>query len=168
MGQLLEEDYGSGVRLLCYADDLALYVPRPNHLQKATTALQRLESQCNVLGLKLNPQKSCYMAFGLRPLSQPLTIHGTPLRHATSHKYLGVWFDSRLSFRPQITSLRDRLAARNKVLQYMSVRGQGASPTILRRIYIAAVRSVVDYCAPCLPGLPPSPSRHWSRCRTWQ
>ena len=93
------------------------------------------------------------MTFGLQSLAQPLRLVDTPLQHVTTHQYLGIWFDTALSFRPHVKYLRERTAARVKVLHCLSERGVGASVKVKRRFYTAAIRSVLDYSAPCLPGL---------------
>ncbi|KAG0730427.1 putative RNA-directed DNA polymerase from transposon BS [Chionoecetes opilio] len=153
MGKLLEDSYGPGVRLLCYADDLALYIPKHSHQVRAPLALGQLQRRCTSLGLKINPDKSSYMTFGLPSLPQPLKIDSEPLRHVTTHQYLGVWFDTNLSFRPQVRHLQDRTAARVRVLRCLSGWGTGATQQVKRLFYTAAIRSVLDYCAPCLSGL---------------
>ena len=48
---------------------------------------------------------------------------------------------------------RERTAAKVKMLYCLSGRGVGASVKVKRRVYTAGVRSVLNYSAPCLPGL---------------
>lgn len=153
MGQLFTVNYGHGVQLLCYADDLALFVPRHCHETRAQRALDLLQQRCVTLGLKINPTKTRVMTFGLPPLAQPLRLGDTDVAQVTTHQYLGVWLDSSLTFKTQIRYLRDRTTKRLQVLRWMSGRGAGASVTVKRKIYVAAIRSVIDYCAPCLPGI---------------
>lgn len=153
MEQLVLQDYGAGAKLLSYADDLALFIPRRDHARAVPAAMRALGHHCQTLGLKLNPAKSAFMAFGFREAPPPPVLLGTALRRVAIHKYLGVWLDQGLTFRAQVRSLRDRLAARTTVLRCVSSRGKGVPVRIRRLIYVTAVRSVVDYCAPCLPGL---------------
>ena len=135
--------YGQGIILLCYADDLALVIPKRYHQVTAPRVLELLLQCCSSLDLKINPGKSRYMTFGLPSLAQPIQLDDI----------LGIWFDTALSFRPHVKYFRERIAARVKVLHCLSGRGAGASVEVKRRVYTAAVRSVLDYSAPCLSGL---------------
>ncbi|MPC42308.1 RNA-directed DNA polymerase from mobile element jockey [Portunus trituberculatus] len=110
--RLLDTCYGPRSHLLVYADDLALFLPKRRIHVTAPKALETLYHRCNSLGLKLNPAKTCYMSFGLQPFSQPLTINGAPIRHVTTHRYLGVYFDSRLTFTRHVAHVADRTKAR--------------------------------------------------------
>lgn len=153
MEGLFTIDYGHGVRLLCYADDLALGISGHCYQNRTPQALDRLQQRCCFLGLKINPEKTTYMTFGVPQLTRPLLLGDTPIRHATAHQYLGVWLDTSLSFRSQVSYLKKRAVARVQVLRGISRRGNGASVTVKRLFYAATIRSIIDYCAPCPPGL---------------
>ncbi|KAK3883683.1 hypothetical protein Pcinc_012003 [Petrolisthes cinctipes] len=75
------------------------------------------------------------------------------LQATSAHQYLGVLLDQRLTFRPHVRYVRDRMQALIKVLQLLSWRGFGASVPVKKHFYTAAIRSVSDYSAPCLPGI---------------
>ena len=153
MDDLLHTELGRGVALLSYADDLALICPHPCAVNRAQTALSTLVIRCEELGLKLNGAKSAAMFFRGRPPVATLNLGGRRLAWSTAHRYLGVWFDPQLSFRPQVTYLRDLLAARQRVLRVISSLDGGAHFDVKRLFYMQAMRSLVDYSAPCLPAL---------------
>lgn len=155
MGELLHTRYGPGVQTLIYADDIALVFPRRNLQTAVQPALDRFQHHCSTLGLKINLVKSKYMVFGLPLPDTPLKLGDTNLTLVNTHQYLGVWLDQGLTFRSQVkySYLRERMGARNKVLRLLSWRGLGASTSIKRQFCVAAVRSVLDYYAPCLPGI---------------
>jgi len=153
MERLLDVPYGHGVRLLCYADDLALVFPRRNCFRLAPIALARLQGKCIELGLKVNPAKSRVMTFGLQPPELPFLFDGAEIQYTTLHQYLGIWLDSQLSFKKHVRYLKDRAAARTRALKSISYKGAGASFTVRRTFYMYAIRSIIDYSAPCLPGL---------------
>ena len=67
MEGLFSVTYGEGVQLLCYADDLALVFPKCNSESLVHQALSTLKRRCDILGLKVNATKSCYMNFGRVP-----------------------------------------------------------------------------------------------------
>ena len=93
------------------------------------------------------------MTFRLPALTNPLQICDSQITQVTTHQYLGVWFDSRLTFRPQVRYLIERALVRLSALHHISGRGSGASVKVKRNVYTAAIRSIIDYCAPCLAGL---------------
>ena len=156
MEGLLTADYGEGVQLFCYADDLALVFNHRASLQQAPHALARLEGLCKELGLKLSFGKSEAILFGASPPQRDLLLGGQPLLFVTAHQYLGVWLDSRLRFTAQVRYLKERSSSRTKILRALSSRNAGASYKVLRAFYIHAARSIIDYCAPCLCSLSPA------------
>lgn len=117
------------------------------------SALALLQHRCTTLVLKVNPSKSKYMVFGLPPPDRPLRLGDAELEHAGTHQYPEVWLDPNLTFRTQVHYLLERMQARTKVLQILSRNCLGAPMKIKKHFYIAAIRPVLDYCAPCLPGI---------------
>lgn len=147
---LLSVSYGPNIRLLCYADDLALVCPTRSAHRHVQVALNRLESKCKELGLKVNARKSCFMSFGMPPPNTPLLLGTAEIPRSHSHQYLGVWLDEKLSFQTHVRYLRERTVARTRVLKAIAWRGTGASFAVKRLFYIQAIRSVIDYSALCL------------------
>lgn len=82
-----------GVRLLCYADDIALVATGRNQVRGAQETLRPLSERCTELGLTINPTKSSAMAFHYGPKPQQLLLQGRPLPWTTTHRYLGYVLD---------------------------------------------------------------------------
>ena len=144
--RLLETSYGHSSLLLAYADDLALFLPRANFQEQAHQAVSLLHQRCVTLGLKVNPEKTRYMTFGLSPLTRPLALDGTPVSRTIRHKYLGVFFDPGLTFKHQVRYIRARAEARHRVLRFLFGNGPtraGASQQVLRTFYVMGVRSIL-------------------------
>ena len=141
------------VHLLCHADDLALIIHRRNGFQHAPITLAQLQLRCAELGLKINLAKSKYISFGLPPPQRSLLLGEEDIDYAATHQYLGVWLNPKNNFGKQVKYLREHAAARARVLRAISHRGFRASTAIKRTYYVAAIRSIVDYCTPCLVGL---------------
>ena len=156
MEELLTADYGEGAQLLCYADDLALVLSHQTCLQQAPHALDQLNRKCTELGLKIYYNKSKVMTIGMLLPERPFQIAGQGLAFTTTHQYLGLWLDSHLRFGTQVRYLRERVASRTNILRALSVHNTGASHRVLRAFYTHAIRSIVDYCAPCLCSLSPA------------
>ena len=153
MEGLVSAEYGSGVQLLCYANDLALVFPGQCQPLLISKALNNLQRRCTSLGLKLNAEKSWYMTFRQRPPRDQLKLGQTNIKYTTTHQYLGIWLDTKLTFSTHVRYIQERIKARTKALLFISRGGKGAPTKITRLFYIAAIRSIIDYCAPCLPGL---------------
>lgn len=74
-----------------------------------------------------------------------LQINGTPLPVRPEHRFLGVTFDSKLTFGPHIKALKLKCQQKLNILKVLSHRTWGADRVCLLRIYRAVVRSTLDY-----------------------
>ncbi|KAG0720026.1 WD repeat-containing protein 81 [Chionoecetes opilio] len=115
--------------------------------------LTDITTKCRELGLKLNVAKSKAMAFGCDAPHAPLYMLDTPLSWVTSHQYLGIWLDNRLNLRTHVAYLQERENSRISVLRAITGLKGGASCQVKRTFYIHAIRSLLDYSAPCLISL---------------
>ena len=146
----------TNVKVLSYADDVAIVATGPNHVARARTLLRRLQHSCTSLGLAINRDKTRAMAFRYRRLPEPFHIDGAPVPWTTLHRYLGVHLDSRLSFTPYIRTLSRSVKSRTNVMRALTRLSGGASERVLRTFYVHAVRACVDYATPCLLTAPPA------------
>ncbi|XP_050715315.1 uncharacterized protein LOC126997825 [Eriocheir sinensis] len=144
------------VQVLSYADDIAIVATGPNHVARARVMLRRLLTPCTDLGLIPNPVKTKAMAFGYVRPPDPLYINDTPVPWVHRFRYLGMLLDPRLTFFPYIASIRVKMSSRVNVIRAMAGRSCGAGDRVLRFFYTSAVRSCLDYAAPCLLTVPPS------------
>lgn len=112
------------VELALFADDTALYTSE----RAKSNISDRLQRAANALGewfrrwrIEVNPEKSAAVFFsrdprGLtRPDSQhrtvsPISLFGRPIPWVEKAKYLGVILDSRMTFGPHITAVRNKAA----------------------------------------------------------
>ncbi|KAG0705396.1 putative protein in type-1 retrotransposable element R1DM [Chionoecetes opilio] len=153
MEELISLPLPPGTKLLCYADDLALYCTGPAHAQRAQNLLTDITTKCRELGLKLNVAKSKAMTFGCDAPRAPLYILDTLLAWVTSHQYLGIWLDNRLNLRTHVAYLQERENSRISVLRAITGLKGGASFQVKRTFYIHAIHFLLDYSAPCLISL---------------
>ncbi|XP_050724597.1 uncharacterized protein LOC127002559 [Eriocheir sinensis] len=148
---------GNGhVRVLSYADDIVIVASGPYHVARARVMLRRVLSSCSELGLAPNPAKTRAVAFGYKLPPAPLFMDDTPVPWVHQVPYLGMLLDSRLSFKPCVASVRVKMMARARVMRAMAGSTCGAGDRVLRSFYVGAVRSCLDYAAPCLITLPAS------------
>lgn len=148
--ELLNLHLGQHTTLLAYADDLTLFIHGKPYFDKAQRALNKLYRKCAELGLKINANKTKAMAIRTPQPRHQLLLGHTPVEYTTTHRYLGVIFDSKLTFKPEVAYLRTRANSRLNALKFLAGKGRGASQKVLKLFYIQAIRSLVDYAAPAI------------------
>ena len=142
------------VTLISYADDLALVSSGAGDiLARAQTALDAVTHACADLGLKVSAEKSMAMAVHCTPPERNLRIQGVQLQWTNAYLYLGIWIDSKLTFKKEVAYLKDRTKTRLNVMRAMTSTRAGATHRVLRIYYVQAVRSLVDYAAVVLVAL---------------
>lgn len=157
MERLVSIDFERGVKLLCYADDLQLISQGNAKHRKAQAALLKIEQMCTELGLKINPLKTKAMLIKERRIPEGnLRIQDTDIEWVQKHQCLGIHFDYRLSFKPQVEYLKERMATRINAMKGMTALSSGADYDVLRSYYVHAVRSLIDYSSIALVGLNPT------------
>ena len=99
-------------------------------------------------GFKFSKSKTVCMHFcHLRNLHHDpeLTIDNTPIKVVKETKFLGLIFDSKLSFIPHITMLKTKCLKSLNLLKVVSKMGWGGDTTVLLNLYRAITRSRLDY-----------------------
>ena len=77
-----------------------------------------------------------------------------PLTWVTTHQYLGIWLNSRFTFRAHIAHLQERAASRISVLQVNTSLKGDASFQVKTPFYIHAIPSLLGSVQrPCLISL---------------
>ncbi|XP_045110151.1 uncharacterized protein LOC123503805 [Portunus trituberculatus] len=137
-------------KILAYADDIAIISTGRRYERRAREAATVVADMCQKLGLKINAQKTRSMHFGSRKILPPVILDNTPVEWSSCHTYLGICLDAKLNFRAYTESLKERANARIRVMRKITGTNGGAAPEILRLYYLQAIRSVIEYGAPCL------------------
>ena len=146
VNQLASAGYPPGVRPVIYADDILLQSTSVPAMQRALT---RLEGTCTQLGLVINESKTKYQCRQRRDAA--LLLHGVPLDRVREYKYLGVYVGyTRSSKDSQLRHVLTQCQARLQPLKALARAGEGVGVPVLRTMYIATIRSVIDYAAPVL------------------
>ena len=77
---------------LDYADDICLL---SNHMEQAQELLSRVESECAMVGFRLNAKKTEVITYNIQTDHTPLTTSGgDALKEVNDFKYLGSWVNS--------------------------------------------------------------------------
>jgi len=106
-----------------YADDLAIIIyenSRTKLEEKAPLATDIICSWCESYKLQIatNKTKAILIKRNLhRERMLRITVHGKKIEFVSEHKYLGVYFDKKLSFLSHVQYLRDKIIALAAVIR---------------------------------------------------
>lgn len=135
-----------------YADDFVLYISNNNldiAILDIQIACQKLNSMLNSLGLTMSPHKSRFCVFkkgGYRSTVK-LSINNYSLPMVNHFKYLGIWLDSALRWGKHINETAQKVTKFINLLKVLAGPGWGLHQKHLRRLYIAIIRSRMDYAS---------------------
>lgn len=138
------------VKICQYADDFVIFVSHKRmdrSVHDMQTALNNIVELLSKLGLELSIPKSQYCLFsrGHRRQSAQLCINNIPIAAAENVKYLGVWLDPSLRWGKHIHELEDKCQKMLNIMKLLSSPHWGLHPIHLRRLYIALIRTRIDY-----------------------
>lgn len=140
-----------GVKIISYADDVTL-VSSARSLSDAKTSMQEylnlLQRWMQKWRLNINPQKSSFQIFTNKRSIPNITLKvlSHNLRLVTEQCVLGVILDSpKLTLKPQFEKLVTECKRRLHVLRVLSSSSWGCSRQMLRRVYVAYIRSKMEY-----------------------
>lgn len=138
----------SGANLHFYADDTVVYCAAPS-ITEAANQLQAvfniIQNQLSDLKLLLNAGKTKVMLFSLAKLQTPLeivTAQGENLEQVSKYKYLGIWLDDSLLFKPHVDNLLKKLRPK---LGFFFRHKSCFSFETKKRLISATFLSVLDY-----------------------
>ena len=134
-----------------YVDDF-LIAYKSKHMptieRQLQLSLNRLQKWSHENGFKFSKTKTVCVHFcQLRSLHPhpDLVMDGAKIQTVDQHKFLGVLFDSKLSFIPHIKTLKAKALKSLNLMKVVSKLGWGGDSTVLLRLYRATVRSKLDY-----------------------
>ncbi|PJE78782.1 Ribonuclease H [invertebrate metagenome] len=137
-GSLFVDDF-----LICYRSKNMHTIER--QLQQC---LGKLQTWADENGFKFSRSKTVCMHFcqKRKPHNDPdLTLNGSKIPVVEQTKFLGLIFDSKLSFVPHIKHLKDKCSKAMNILRVLSHTDWGADREMLLRLYRALIRSKLDY-----------------------
>jgi ribonuclease HI len=131
--------------LICYSSAHMATIER--QLQHC---LNKLQIWCDENGFKFSTAKTVCMHFcqkrGIH-LDPDLHLHGVPIPVVTEYKFLGLIFDSKLTFYPHIKYLKQKGIQALNLLRVVAHTDWGADRTVLIQLYKAVIRAKLDYGA---------------------
>src|SRR5207245_2506475 len=112
--------------------------------------LDYIQIWCDRWSFKISPGKSTGVIFTQKLkciLKKPLKINGTILKMENQVKFLGMIFDSKLSWNNHIQFIEKKCLARLNLMRSLSGNKWGASKTTLLTLYRMLIRPILDYGA---------------------
>ena len=111
--------------------------------------LLNLAMWCAKWRIKLNPEKTKVIIFSRSMLARKtepnLKLYDETLKVYPQVKFLGITFDSQLSFKKHFEDILDRCNARYHRLRLLTNKKWGPSPSALIQIYKQCVRPIFEY-----------------------
>ena len=135
-----------------FADDTAqwaLSLNVPNAANLLQQDLLKLAMWCAKWRIKLNPEKTKVIIFSRSMLARKaelnLKLYGETLKIYPQVKFLGIIFDSKLTFQPHFEDILECCNNRYYHLRLLANKKWGPSPTTLIQIYKQCVRPIFEY-----------------------
>jgi ribonuclease HI len=138
------------VKNAIFADDSSIW-KSGNDLHAIIIALQKelgkIQKWCDLWGFILSKEKTIAVIFTRKKPAQipKLELRGKIIEWKNEVKFLGVYFDSRLTWAAHIKYVGERCLKRINLMRSLSGTSWGASKETLLMIYKALIRSVFDY-----------------------
>jgi hypothetical protein len=150
VNDLPQEITNSGLSLSQYADDTALWTSAYTHAfanTKLQQGLNYLEGWCRRWRVKLNGEKLKLLIISRlkeKPIETPsLQLFDDVIKPVLHARFLGVEFDSRLSFSTHISEIIGRANKRLNVLKVLS--RAGTTPKTIIKLYHLYIRPLFEY-----------------------
>ncbi|XP_055549966.1 uncharacterized protein LOC129732771 [Wyeomyia smithii] len=137
-----------------FADDSVIFAtgPRASDLQRSLQdTLNNLSNWAIQLGIDFSVEKTEYVVFSRKhePAQLQLMLVGEPITLVLVHKYLGVWFDSKCTWKSHIRYLIQKCQQRVNFLRTVTGSWWGAHPWDLIKLYQTTILSVLEYGCFC-------------------
>ena len=144
---------------LLFADDLCAYniFKRCGNVNKQIQAyLNMIETWLKKWRLMMAPQKCNYIVFSSCKASDTkmnLKLFDAPISACADTTFLGIRFDQQISFKNQISYLKDACVKRMNILKVLSNKSWGLSIETMTTIYNSLIRSLMEYSSIIYPAL---------------
>ena len=140
----------TGVKCSLYVDDFAIMYRSPTIdaiQRKLQHTINRLEKWTLENGFTISKNKTVAMHFcpDKKCMDPVLKLDNYPIQFVKEAKFLGLIWDTKLTFEPHIEYLKARCQKSLNVLKVLSRTEWGADQTTLLKLYRSLVRSKLDY-----------------------
>ncbi|XP_044744603.1 uncharacterized protein LOC123306596 [Coccinella septempunctata] len=137
------------VKISIYADDLLIYCrghKGQTVIKLLQDAINNLENWGKTTGFTFSTSKTKMMSFTKKtPRIHHLELYGNPIENVTNHCFLGMIFDSKLTWKAHIERLKTDCLKRLNIMKALANSQWGADEQTLLTIYRTLIRSKLDY-----------------------
>lgn len=136
-----------------FADDVATWTIGVSWMDMAVRlrkATQKIEKWCNACNMMLNPDKCHVIPFTNKKLPKcfPIRVSDATTKTVTTARMLGVWFDSRMTFKEHLKQSNQKMRPRMRQLAALAHSNNGPAAADLHTMHAACVRSATEHAAP--------------------
>lgn len=142
-------------RRFMYADDIAMAAQAKTFEDievMLRSDLRKMAFYFAKWRLKPNVSKTTSITFHLNNRQAnrklKLKLNGKRIRHDKNPRYLGVFLDRTLTYRPHLENVQRKLKPRVNIVQKLAGTTWGCTAKTLRITTLSLVMSVADYCSP--------------------
>lgn len=134
-----------------FADDLTISVSSNNAndcANKINETIYSLNAWCNKTGFKFSTTKTKGMHFTRKTkqvVIPPILINNSSISFVDSHRYLGLIFDRKLTWKNHLFKLKSATSRQINILKTLSSTNWGADCTTMLRLYQSLILSKLDY-----------------------
>ena len=137
------------IKISIYADDIAIWSSNKNLTllqRKMQRAIDEIAIWCSLWKVDISAQKSAVIVFSNKQKNDvDLLLDGNKIKQYTEYKFLGMWFDHKLTWKKHILSVKDKCTKRLNLLRCIAGTSWGGNGQILLLIYKGLIRSILDY-----------------------
>ena len=140
------------VQSTLYVDDFAIYTSGSVlHLmeRRIQIAINNLTKWTHTTGFTFSKTKTKSMHIcrkrGCPKMAGNITLNGRPIKNVDHYKFLGVHFDSSMTWKHHITMLKASCQKKVALLKHLAHKTWGADRTTLLRLYIMMIKPKLDY-----------------------
>ena len=131
-----------------FADDTSIlftHDPKTDITDVINDEMTRLQTWADMWMIDLNPTKTkcMHVTFALNHTVPSPSFRGTPIELVNSHKHLGLIINNSLTWTDHIDYISTKVAKRIGLLRSLKFK---LSRSCLKTIYIAHIRSILEYC----------------------
>ena len=146
----LQDSISNEVEVSLYADDAAVWTNAASLEEcnkKLQIALNTINNWSERWGLAICGKKRSTVVFTTRKYKQmpPLKLGASTIPYSKTAKFLGVHFDSRLTWKDHITHIHNKCTKDLQLLSLIAHNRWGADYTTLRQLYISLILPKIDY-----------------------
>ena len=148
-----------GVECSLYVDDVTLYTTSESIKEnntKLNRVLKKISDWSNQTNLRISLDKTKVMHFHrLRKRNAtvsdvPVKFKGRRIEEVNQYKYLGIIFDKTLNWTKHVDYITGKARRAMNTIKTLANKNFGTDAIILKRIYLAIVRPIMEYGGPLI------------------